>query len=125
MIHGILVKRVGRLTLGLTLLLVAVVGGWILSSGLHAAQWALAAIATAPLWMCVPALRAGRRRICALMTLLIVPYLVWALTEAVANPAARAWAAATLFVAFALFVCLIAFLRVSREPPSLPGRRAP
>ena len=48
------------------------------------------------------------------MTLCVVPYLVGALTELIANPAARVWASMALLVAFTLFVLLIVFLRLTR-----------
>ena len=58
-------------------------------------------------------LRAERRTYAA-TTLLTLPYLAYGLMETLANPGARAFAGTTVFVAFALFVALIAFLRVSR-----------
>jgi uncharacterized membrane protein len=48
------------------------------------------------------------------MTLCVVPYMVGALTELIANPAARVWASSALLVAFSLFVLLIVFLRLTR-----------
>lgn len=48
------------------------------------------------------------------MTLCVVPYMVGALTELIANPAARVWASTALLVAFTLFVLLIVFLRLTR-----------
>ncbi len=46
------------------------------------------------------------------MTLAVTPFLVVAITKAVASPGGRAWAALCLIVAFLLFVLLIAYLRV-------------
>jgi uncharacterized membrane protein len=54
------------------------------------------------------------------MTLAITPYIVVAITEAVASPPSRAWAGLCLIVAFVLFVLLIAYLRVTRDAPALP-----
>jgi uncharacterized membrane protein len=118
----LVIRRVAHLAVALTVMLILVVCGWILASGFSAARLAFTALATSPLWISLPKIRAGHRRTCALLTLVLVPYLVLALMESIANPFARGWAGATLFVAFALFVCLIAFLRVSRAPPSLPAR---
>jgi uncharacterized membrane protein len=64
-------------------------------------------------------LRADRRTYAA-TTLLTLPYLAYGLMESLANPGARAFAGTTIFVAFALFVALIAFLRVSRPPLPAP-----
>lgn len=64
-------------------------------------------------------LQRGSRRTYAATTLLTLPYLGYGLMETLANPGARVYAAATVLTAFALFVALIAFLRVSR--PALPA----
>jgi uncharacterized membrane protein len=119
------IRRVGSVVVALTLVLMLVLCAWIIAPGVTLRRIFIAIVATAPLWVCLPKIIAGHRRVCALLTLLLVPYLVLALTEAIANPVARPWAGMTLFVAFGLFVTLIAFLRVSREPPSLPARTAP
>lgn len=63
----------------------------------------------------------GERRTYAATTLLTLPYLAYGLMEVLANPGARAFAGATVFVAFALFVALVAFLRVSRPPTRAPS----
>jgi general secretion pathway protein D len=41
--------------------------------------------------------------------------------QVLANPGARAYAGATVFVSFALFVALVAYLRVSRPPARVPA----
>jgi uncharacterized membrane protein len=48
-------------------------------------------------------------------TLCVTPYFVVGLTETVANPAHRTWAAAVLGLSLLWFVALVAFLRVSRD----------
>lgn len=95
-------------------LLAALVAAWLLTGGLSVSKVLLATVATAPLWLALPGLSAGRRRTYAWLTLAVVPYVVLGLTESVANPAARAWAASCLFGAFALFCLVIAYLRVTR-----------
>jgi uncharacterized membrane protein len=88
---------------------------WRARTGLSVADLVLIAALSLPLLIAVPKLLAGNRRTYAWMTLAITPYLVVAITEAVANPASRAWAGLCLMVAFLLFVLLIAYLRVTRE----------
>ena len=119
------IRRVRVVVVALTVLLILLLCAWIVATKPSAIRMILAAFVTAPLWLCLPKLIEGHRRTCAALTLVLVPYLVVAVTEAVANPLARPWAGAVLFVAFASFVCVIGFLRVSREPPSLPARTGP
>ena len=88
---------------------------WRLMNGLSAGDVVLIATLTLPLWIALPRLLAGNRRTYAWMTLAVTPFLVLAITEAVANSASRGWAALCLFVAFALFVMLVGYLRVTRE----------
>ena len=52
--------------------------------------------------------------------LLTTPYLGYGLMELVANPGARAMAAATVFVSFALAVGFTACLRLSRRAAAAP-----
>lgn len=94
------------------LILVLVV--WRAVTGLSIADMVLIVALTLPLWIAIPRLMAGNRRAYAWMTLAVTPFLVVAITESVANPSARAWAGLCLAVAFALFVLLIAYLRVTR-----------
>jgi uncharacterized membrane protein len=77
-----------------------------------------------PLAIGAPFLYAGRRRSYAWMTLGLTPSLVLALTEVIANPAMRAWAAFVLLDVIVAFALLIAYLRVTRSS-SLPSQTAP
>lgn len=88
---------------------------WRARTGMSAADVVLIAILTMPLVIALPKLLAGNRRTYAWMTLAITPYLVVAMTEAIANPASRFWAGLCLMVALLLFVLLIAYLRVTRD----------
>jgi uncharacterized membrane protein len=91
-------------------------------------QWALVAPSTPravagailalPLIVGLPFLHAGRRRSYAGMTLALAPSLVLGLTEVVANPAMRSWAAFLLVAVIAAFALLVAYLRATR--PSSP-----
>lgn len=78
----------------------------------------LAAALLWPLLLPLPGLLRRRRRTFAWATLCVTPYFIYGTTEAVANPAVRALAAAILAASLALFVALVAYLRLTR-----PGRR--
>jgi uncharacterized membrane protein len=100
--------------IGATLLLIALIVGWMLSSRISGIRVLACIAVTLPLWVLLPSLRGGNRRRYAAMTLCLVPYLVIALTELIANPSSRAWSSAVLLLSFTLFILLIAFLRVTR-----------
>jgi uncharacterized membrane protein len=68
-----------------------------------------------PLVVGIPFLYAGYRRSYAWMTLALAPSLVLGLTEVVANPAMRSWAALVLFAVIAAFALLVAYLRTTRS----------
>ena len=95
--------------------LIAVLLAWSLAPGISPLRVGLAIAVTLPLIAFLPALVRDRRRGYAALTLCLVVYLVGALTELVANPAARIWAAITLLLAFALFVMAIVYLRLTRS----------
>lgn len=95
-------------------LLIAGLIAWRASDGLSTGDIVLIVVLTLPVLCALPRLRAGHRRTYAWMTLAVTPFLIVALTEAVANPAGRLWAGLCLMIAFVLFVLLIAYLRVTR-----------
>jgi uncharacterized membrane protein len=76
-----------------------------------------------PLLVGLPFLYAWKRRSYAWMTLGLTPSLVLALTEVIANPAMRPWAALVLFAVIVAFALLVAYLRVTRSS-SLPSQTA-
>ena len=80
----------------------------------------LVSLGVLPWFAIAPALWRGDRRRHAWAALLTAPYLGYGLMEMLANPGARHYAAALVLSAFALFVALTAFLRLSR-----PHGRAP
>lgn len=108
-------KRVRIFVVGSVLVLIAIVAGWLLSTGVSLARVMLATLATLPLWIPLHRVIRGERRTYAWMTLCVIPYFVLAITEAVANPAAQPWAGMCLAVAFASFVGSIGYLRVTRS----------
>lgn len=101
-------------TLALTGVLLAIVAAGQLIGNFSAPRLLWTAIVTAPLWLPLPWLIRGTRFTYAAMTLCVIPYFVLGITEVVANPAARAWAALCLLCALALFVALIGYLRLTR-----------
>jgi uncharacterized membrane protein len=74
-----------------------------------------------PLLLPVPGLWRGNRRTCAWATLCIAPYIVYGITEVIANPGVRVAAGAILFAGLAWFVSLVYCLRVSRPAPGDSG----
>ncbi|HEX3915592.1 MAG TPA: DUF2069 domain-containing protein [Steroidobacteraceae bacterium] len=76
--------------------------------------WLICVIAVLPLLAPLNGLVRGRRYTYAWATLFAIPYLVFALTELLANPAARWVAAASLLLVFAWFCTMILYLRASR-----------
>lgn len=111
------VVRAHRRVLATTLLL----AGCIVAAALRGANWpgnaVLSLVLLCPLLVPLPGLLRSHRRTHAWATLCVAPYLVYGLTEVVANPAARIVAGATLFASLALFVALVSFLRVTRPRP--------
>ena len=76
--------------------------------------WPLCVLAALPLLAPLSGLMRGRRHTYAWATLFAIPYLVFALTELLVNPAARWPGGISLLLIFAWFCSMILFLRVSR-----------
>lgn len=76
--------------------------------------WLLCVLAVIPLLVPLRGLMRGQRRTYAWATLFAVPYLAFALTELLANPAARWVAGSSLLLVFGWFCTMILFLRASR-----------
>jgi uncharacterized membrane protein len=106
-----------RLCLALNVGLIALVIGWHAASPAHNTGVGLAL--TLPLWLPLHGLWRSKRRTFAWATLCVIPYFVIGTTEAVANPASRGWAGLCLALSLALFVALIAYLRLTR-PSAAP-----
>jgi uncharacterized membrane protein len=74
------------------------------------------------LLLCIPlalptyGLWQGKRYTHAWATLCVIPYFIVGVTESVADPAQRVWAAISLALALLLFTALIAYLRLSTPP---------
>jgi uncharacterized membrane protein len=76
--------------------------------------WPICLIAVLPLAAPLNGLVRGRRHTYAWATLFAMPYLVFALTELLVNPAARWVAAVSLLLIFSWFCAMVLFLRASR-----------
>ncbi len=97
------------LTIGLWSALAASLLSWI-TVGYH---WTVCVCAVLPLLAPLHGLISGRRYTYAWATLFAIPYLVFALTELLANPAARWVASISLLLVFGWFCTMILFLRAS------------
>jgi uncharacterized membrane protein len=107
----VIVESTARsLTVGLWLAVALSLLGW-MAAGYPRLICVLAVL---PLLAPLNGLIRGRRHTYAWATLFAIPYLVFALTELLVNPAARWVAAASLLLVFAWFCTMILFLRVSR-----------
>ena len=80
-------------------------------------SWPICLIAVLPLLAPLRGLILGRRYTYAWATLFAVPYLAFAITELLVNPAARWVAAMSLLLVFAWFCTMILFLRASPKHP--------
>jgi len=79
--------------------------------------WPICVAAVLPLLAPLNGLVRGHRRTYAWATLFTVPYIVFALTELLVNPAARWVASLSLFLVFGWFCTMVLFLRAT------PARR--
>jgi uncharacterized membrane protein len=79
--------------------------------------WPICILAVLPLTAPLKGLVQGRRYTYAWATLFAIPYLMFALTELLVNPAARWAASVSLLLIFSWFCTMILFLRAS------PARR--
>jgi uncharacterized membrane protein len=87
-------------------------------AALRSAPWpaslAWTAAALVPVLLPLPGLLRGGRRAYAAATLCVTPYLVYGLTEVIANPQARGAATSILVASLAWFVALVLYLRITR-----------
>jgi uncharacterized membrane protein len=100
----------------LSVWLMAAVASSLLAWMLVGYSWPICILAVLPLLAPLNGLLRGRRYTYAWATLFAIPYLVFALTELLVNPAARWVAALSLLLVFGWFCAMIFFLRVSRAP---------
>ena len=103
---------------GLTLAMAAILGACVAAATLRAAEWPANLLWTTvmllPLAAPLPGLWRGRRRTYAWATLCVAPYVIYGITEVIANPAVRGTASIILFASLGWFIALVLYLRLSR-----------
>ena len=77
--------------------------------------WLLCLAGAAPLLAPLPGLVRGRRYTYAWASLFAMPYVAFAVTELLVNPAAHTVASISLLLVFAWFCAMVLYLRGSRE----------
>lgn len=105
--------KISTLTVTLLFGLMAVIVAWQLSIALSPERLLAAVVFTCPLWAPLRGLLRRTRKTYAWATLCVIPYFILGITEAVANPQRRMWAAFCLASALCLFVSLILYLRAT------------
>jgi uncharacterized membrane protein len=105
--------RVAVLTMLALLALLVVVALPGVASG--AAAVVILILLLLPLALPLRGLWRGNPRTSAWATLCVTPYVVYGLTETIANPETRPLTATILFVSLALFMLLVAQLRVAKR----------
>ena len=80
-------------------------------------SWPICLLAVLPLLAPLRGLIQGHRYTYAWATLFAVPYLAFAITELLVNPAARWVASVSLLLVFAWFCTMILYLRASPKHP--------
>jgi uncharacterized membrane protein len=103
-----------KLQVGLVFVIAGGLGRWVLAQP----SWPrglMAVLLLAPALLPIRGLLRRDRRTYAWGTLCLVPYIVVGITEAVANPSNRNWAAGCLLLSFGAFIACIAYLRLTRD----------
>jgi uncharacterized membrane protein len=101
------------------LLLLVLLVGWHASRLQPAGAWVAIVLTTGPWLALLPSVWRRHRQAHVLAAVLATPTMGYALMEVLTNRGAHAWASATLFAAFGVFVFAGAWLRFS-QPRSLP-----
>jgi uncharacterized membrane protein len=108
-----LVRTTRSLTIGLWVAIALSFAAW-MTAGY---SWVLCLLAIVPLLAPLNGLVRGRRYTYSWATLFAIPYLAFAITELLVNPAARWVAGLSLVLVFAWFCVMILYLRASRVRP--------
>ncbi len=102
-------RNIRMLTIGLWSAVAASLLSWVAVGY----PWPVCVCAVLPLLAPLHGLITGRRYTYAWATLFAIPYLVFAITELLVNPAARWVASVSLLLVFGWFCTMILFLRAS------------
>jgi uncharacterized membrane protein len=106
-------RKARGFTIGLWIAMAASLLCWSLAGY----PWIICVLAVLPLTVPLNGLIRGKRYTYAWATLFAVPYVMFALTEILVNPAARWVASISLILVFSWFCAMVLFLRAS------PARR--
>jgi len=102
----------------------AILAACVAAATLRSAAWPVNLLWTAlmllPLVAPLPGLWRGRRRTYAWATLCVAPYVIYGITEVIANPAVRGTAGIILFASLGWFIALVLYLRLSRPTAGDP-----
>ena len=112
--------RARNLVALLELLLVADFTLWHASRFSTGTATRLIALGVLPWAVLAPGLWRGDRIRHVWATLLAAPYLCYGIMEVLANPGARGYAGGLVLITCALFIALVAYLRVSRPRAPAP-----
>jgi uncharacterized membrane protein len=97
---------------------VVVLAACVVVAALRSAPWpgnlVMATALVAPLALPLPGILRRQRRTFAWATLCVTPYFIYGTTEVIANPRLRLASGAILIASLALFVSLVAYLRLTR-----------
>jgi uncharacterized membrane protein len=110
-----LARRVRVAVLAMLVVLALLVTAALLKVASGAAAIVILILLVLPLALPLKGLWRGDPKTSAWATLCVTPYIVYALTETIANPATRPMTATILFVSLALFVLLVAQLRIAKR----------
>jgi uncharacterized membrane protein len=108
-------RRASLVAIAATALLLALLLTWQLSGTDFNARWVLTALLALPAAVVLASLLRHRPRARAWTILGAIPYVTLGLTELIANPQQRVWAAACAVLAFIQFVVLAWLLRMQRD----------
>lgn len=107
-------RRLRLAALVATVLTITLVVRWVMV-GPTTARVVAGAILALPFAIGAPFLYLRNRRAYGWLTLALAPSLILGLTEAVADPATRAWSTLFVFVLLATFALFVAYLRATRS----------
>jgi len=107
-------RHARQATIGLQFLLLLCIVLWRVLTWPTPQGAAWAVVLCLPLLLPLRGLLRGHRYTYAWATLCVIPYFVVGITESVADPRVRGWAAACLTLSLALFASLIVFIRTTK-----------
>lgn len=107
-------QQAQRVLVACWLLLVAILGAWLASAYRPVAAILLGGFLVLPLLLPLPGLASHQPRTLRWAPLTLAPTLAWTITEVLADPSSRAFAAGVLGALLLAFAAVIACLRLQR-----------